>query len=137
MVIVDSSVLIDLLNRKVNPHTLWLEGESGRYVIGLTDLILYEVLQGARSESNAQAIQERLLRFQVWDTGGIQRAVAAAANFRKLRLLGVTVRKTVDCLIASFCIADGHQLLHRDRDFDAFETHLGLSVIHPPEAGTN
>ena len=137
MVIVDSSVLIDLLNRKVNPHTQWLEHESGRYVIGLTDLILYEILQGARNESNAQAIQERLLRFQVWDTGGIQRAVAAAANFRKLRLLGVTVRKTVDCLIASFCIADGHQLLHRDRDFDAFETHLGLSVIHPPETGTN
>ncbi len=64
--------------------------------------------------------------------GGEALAVAAANNYRLLRSRGITIRKTIDCLIATFCIAEGHILLHDDRDFDLFEDHLGLQVIHPP-----
>ncbi len=67
----------------------------------------------------------------VLSSGGVEIAVAAAENYRILRTKGITVRKTIDCLIATFCIREGHELLHRDRDFDPFEMHLGLQVIHP------
>ena len=71
------------------------------------------------------------MRFALILTGGEALAVAAAKNYRKLRSKGVTVRKTIDCLIATCCIEQGHSLLHNDRDFDGFEKHLGLRVIHP------
>jgi hypothetical protein len=64
-------------------------------------------------------------------------AMQSAENYRSLRRKGVTVRSTVDCLIATFCIEDGHQLLHRDRDFDLFEQHMRLHVLHPPDLPLN
>jgi hypothetical protein len=77
-----------------------------------------------------QKSAEQALNFEVFATGGVELAVATARNYRTLRALGHTVRKTVDCLIATLCL-DGHTLLHRDRDFDPFEKHLGLRVVHP------
>jgi hypothetical protein len=131
MVIVDSSVWIDALNGKITPETIWLGMALGREQVGLTSLILCEVLQGIRFDRRFRETEERLRAFQVFASVTAKLAVGAAQNFRKLQRRGVTVRKTIDCIIATFCIEEGHQLLHNDRDFDAFETHLGLRVLHP------
>lgn len=131
MVIVDSSVWIDYLRAGSSAESLLLDRDLVRRRIGLTDVILCEVLQGIEDESAAKRVQRELCKFVVWSTGGIRLAVAAAENYRKLRAGGYTVRKTIDCLIATFCLDANHELLHRDRDFDPFEVVLGLRVIHP------
>jgi predicted nucleic acid-binding protein len=131
MVIVDTTVWIDYLGGTSNAQTLWLDRELDRQRLGLTDLIFCEVLQGIRSETAFHQVQKELSIFEVFDTGGTEIALAAATNYRILRKQGHTVRKTIDCLIASFCLSAGHSLLHRDRDYDSFETLLGLQVIHP------
>jgi predicted nucleic acid-binding protein len=131
MTIVDTSVWIDYLLGIENLHTLWLDRELARASLGLTDLILCEVLQGLRSEKSFVAIRRQLSEFQIFNTGGEEMAVSSARNYRLLRGRGLTVRKTADCIIATHCIRSGHSLLHRDRDFDPFERHLGLNVVHP------
>ncbi len=131
MTIVDTTVWIDYLRGNSNPHTEWLDGEVDRQRLGLTDIILCEVLQGVRDDAVFERVRRDLSHFEVFDTGGEAIAVAAAGNYRSLRARGVTVRKTIDCLIATFCLAGQHALLHRDRDFDVFEKHLGLRVVHP------
>jgi len=131
MTIVDSTVWIDYLAGAANPHTEWLDRELNRQRLGLTDLILCEVLQGIREESTFARVRKDLAKFEVFDSGGEALAVASARNYRTLRAQGCTVRKTIDCLIATFCLSVGHSLLHRDRDFDSFEKHLGLRVLHP------
>jgi predicted nucleic acid-binding protein len=72
-----------------------------------------------------------LRQFEIFDTCGVELPIASARNYRQLRARGLTVRKTIDCLIAAFCIIDSHSLLHSDRDFDPFEEALALRVIHP------
>lgn len=131
MVIVDTTVWVDYLCSGQNVETEWLHRELERQRLGLTDLILCEVLQGVRNDASFPRVQRELAKFEVFETGGAELAVAAARNFRKLRQQGYTVRKTIDCLIATFCLRDGHALLHRDRDFDPFEQYLGLPVIRP------
>jgi len=131
MVIVDSTVWIDFLAARASPETLFVKKEFTRRKIGLTDLILCEVLQGLRDEASFERIRLLLTMLPMLDTGGAELAVASARNYRALQAKGITVRKTIDCLIATFCIEQGHALLHRDRDFDPFEVHLGLRVIHP------
>jgi predicted nucleic acid-binding protein len=108
----------------------WLNTETARQRLGLTDIILCEVLQGIRDESTFDHVLRELLQFEIFGSGGVELSVAAARNFRTLRQHGHTIRKTVDCLIATFCIMEGHLLLHRDRDFDPFERLLGLTVLH-------
>ena len=130
MVIVDSSVWIEYLRGALHPETVWLDRELQRQPLGLTDLILYEVLQGTRDSAFAQ-VQSDLLKFHVFRNCSLPLAIAAANNYRTLRSKGVTVRATVDCMIATFCLKNHHRLLHRDRDFDAFEKHLALQVVHP------
>ncbi len=130
MVIVDTTVWIDYLRGAENPETLWLERELQRQRLGLTDLILCEVLQGVRDQRTFAQVRADLLKFQVFQTGGTALAVAAAQNYRELRQHGYTVRKTIDCLIATFCLQAKHELLHRDHDFDSFEKVLGLQVVH-------
>ncbi|MGP8253437.1 MAG: PIN domain nuclease [Terracidiphilus sp.] len=137
MVIVDSSVWIDYLNDKVNGQTVWLENSIGQQDIGLTSLILCEVLQGVRYDRRFRETRQQLLTFPVFEGLGVNLAISAAQNFRVLQHRGVTVRKTVDCIIATFCIDEGHHLLHRDSDFDPFERHLALRVIHPPAIAPN
>ncbi len=131
MTIVDTSVWIDYLLDIENLQTLWLDRELASGGLGLTDLILCEVLQGVRGEKMFAKISRQLTKFPVFSTGGQELALASARNFRSLRTRGVTVRKTIDCIIATHCIRQGHILLHRDRDFDPFERHLGLRVVHP------
>lgn len=131
MVIVDTTVWIDYLAGTVAPHTEWLDRQLGVRRIGLTDLILCEVLQGIRSEAAFRQVRKDLFRFEVFNTGGESLAIAAAQNYRLLRSRGYTIRKTIDCFIASFCISEGHKLLHCDRDYDPFEKHLGLRVVNP------
>lgn len=131
MIIVDTTVWIDYLNGVKTPQTDWLDTEVERQRLGLTDLILCEILQGVKNEEQATETRRELMKFEVMPMSGIDLAVAAAQNYRKLRAQGRTVRKTVDCLIATFCLLNGHALLHNDRDFDPFEEMLGLRVIHP------
>ncbi len=131
MIIVDTTVWIDYLNGVATTQTDWLDAEVERQRLGLTDLILCEVLQGVRDEQRAEETRRELLKFEVMPMSGVDLAVAAARNYRALRAKGRTVRKTVDCLIATFCLIHKHALLHNDRDFDHFEQDLGLRVIHP------
>ena len=130
MVIVDTTVWIDYLNGVQTPQTDWLDTEVEKQRLGLTDLILCEILQGVKTDGQATETQRELMKFEVMPMSGIELAVAAAQNYRKLRAKGRTVRKTVDCLIATFCLTNGFTLLHNDRDFDPFEEILGLRVIH-------
>lgn len=131
MVIVDTTVWVDYLRGARNPETEWLDRQADQQRLGLTDLILCEVLEGIRSDQQFNRVRAELLKFQLFETGGEQLGIAAARNFRRIRERGRTVRKTIDCLIATFCLANAHTLLHRDRHFDAFEQHLGLAVLHP------
>jgi predicted nucleic acid-binding protein len=131
MVIVDTTVWIDYLGGVGNAESDWLDREAGRQRLGLTDLILCEILQGIRDDLAFRRVLRELRRFEVFETGDAELAIAAARNFRNLRQRGYTVRKTIDCWIATFCIRERHSLLHRDRDFDPFESLLGLPVIRP------
>jgi predicted nucleic acid-binding protein len=130
VVIVDTTVWIDYLRGTENPETNWLARELQVQRLGLTDLILCEVLQGIREQSTFDRVRTDLLEFQIFETGGNELAVAAAKNYRELRQRGYTAHKTIDCLIATFCLQARHELLHRDRDFDCFEKALGLRVVH-------
>lgn len=114
-----------------NAETDWLDAGMERRRLGVTDIILCEVLQGVRGDVAAKAVERELAKLEVFATGGVALARDAARNYRALRSRGHTVRKTIDCLIATFCLRERHSLLHRDRDFDPFETFLDLSVIHP------
>jgi predicted nucleic acid-binding protein len=131
MVIIDTTVWVDYLRGNITKETSWFESELKRQRLGLTDLNLCEVLQGVTDESMARQVLRELSLFEIYDTGGKELAVAAARNFRLLRHRGRTVRKTIDGLIATFCLKQGFSLLHCDRDYDHFEAILGLSVIHP------
>jgi len=131
MVIVDTTVWIDYLRGLQNAETNYFDRELGRQRFGLMDLTLCEILQGLKDEHASNRVLRELRRFELFESGGEELAVAAARNFRNLRRQGHTVRKTIDCLIATYCLRHGHSLLHRDRDFDPFEKILGLVVIHP------
>lgn len=131
MVIVDSSVWIDALWGTINRHSQWLNQSIGNERIGLTSVILCEVLQGTRTDAQFEQTRRRLLELAVYESFTADMSVAAARNFRFLRSRGLTIRKPIDCMIATFCIESGYRLLHRDRDFEAFELHLGLLVVHP------
>lgn len=131
MVIVDTTVWIDYLNGVQTPQTDWLDAQIDKQRLGLTELILCEILQGVKDEKQAAETLRELLKFEVLPVSGVELAVTAAQNYRYLRSKGRTVRKTVDCLIATFCVVNGHALLHNDRDFDPFEEMLGLRVVHP------
>jgi predicted nucleic acid-binding protein len=130
MVIIDTTVWVDYLRGAENPETRWLERELQRQRLGLADLILCEVLQGIPDSALFEQVRDDLLKFHVFETGGTDLAIAAAQNYRDLRQRGYTMRQTIDCLIATHCLQEGHRLLHRDRDFDPFEKVLGLEVVH-------
>src|SRR5690348_13196832 len=102
MIVVDTTVWVDYLRGTSSPHTAWLESNLAVERLGLTDLILCEVLQGVGTDAQFDAVQAELLRFEVHETGTIELAVEAATNYRRLRAVGRTVRRTIDCLIATF-----------------------------------
>ena len=129
MVIVDTSVWIDFLNQRETPQTLWLREGRGNEMIGLTSLVLAEVLEGIRYDGRFRQAQQYFRAMPVFDSVSSQVAVQAAQNFRTLRNLGITIRSTIDCLSATFCIGQGFRLLHNDADFEHFAQHLGLAVV--------
>jgi hypothetical protein len=137
MVIVDSSVWIDAVNGVPSAQAIWLHRRIDREPIGLTTLILCEVLQGMRSEKRFREVRDELQLLPVFENYSAGLAIEAAENYRFLRARGITVRKTIDCLIATCCIANGFQLLHHDSDFDPFEAHLGLDVLDPSTDALN
>lgn len=131
MVIVDTTVWIDYFRGTQTPQTVWLDSELERQRLGITDLILCEVLQGIQDDRQFSRARRELLKLEVCAMGGIELALAAAQNYRALRARGYTVRRTIDCLIATFCLLHDYILLHNDRDFEPFERVLGLRVLHP------
>jgi predicted nucleic acid-binding protein len=128
MILVDSSVWIACLQGRETAATEKLGDLVARQPLLIGDLILLEVLQGARDEAHASRIERDLRRYTIVPLLDGDLAPLAAGNFRKLRGLGITIRKTADLIIGTFCIEHGHTLLHDDRDFDGMQKHLGLQV---------
>jgi predicted nucleic acid-binding protein len=126
VIVVDSSVWIDFLNGHNARHVRRLRAVFGTDEIIVGDLMLCEVLQGLHSERAAQQVEALLRRFEIVPMAGDAIATAAARNFRFLRRRGITVRKTIDLLIGTWCIENGRPLLHNDRDFHPMARHLGL-----------
>ena len=129
MILVDSSVWIDYFGGYASPEADRLDALLGIEPLLTGDLILAEVLQGFSSDSDFRHARKLLESFEVVPLAGKEVCVQAADNFRTLRRKGVTVRKTIDTVIATCCIRNGYALLHSDRDFDPFVEHLGLRVV--------
>jgi len=128
--LVDSTVWIDYFNGVITAKTEYLDSAVGSELILVGDLILAEVLQGFRLQKDFVAARDRLVKFPLVNIVGSSIALKSAENYRQLRSQGITVRKTIDCLIATYCIENNLMLLHSDRDFDHFAAHLGLPVWH-------
>jgi len=131
MILVDSSVWIDYFRGASTPQVELLDSLLGAEPLAVGDLILAEVLQGFQSDRDFNRAKQLLHSFEMINIVDAGLAVQAARNFRILRGHGVTVRKTIDTLIATRCIHSGLVLLHCDRDFDPFALHLGLRVACP------
>jgi predicted nucleic acid-binding protein len=129
MILVDSSVWIGYFNGKINPQTDWLDFALGKEVIIVGDLILAEVLQGFKSDRDFYKAKELLSNFHFMEMLGQELAIKSAENYRFLRKKGVTVRKTIDVIIGTFCIHHNISLLHDDQDFDPLTKHLRLKAI--------
>jgi len=129
MVLVDTSVWVDYFNGLETPPTERLDQllGSGRLLTG--DLILAELLQGFAKDADYRTARRLLLELPCAELVGRDNALRAADYYRRLRKRGVTVRKTIDVLIGTYCIQHGHELLHADRDFDSMQRHLGLRVL--------
>ncbi|MDH3209175.1 MAG: PIN domain nuclease [Burkholderiaceae bacterium] len=130
MILVDSSVWIDYFRGSATPQTNRLDSLLGNEPLAMGDLILTQVLQGFATEREFNNARRLLAALDFVILGGVDVALAAARNYRKLRALGITVRKTIDTVIATRCILSGYTLLHSDRDFDVFEKHLALRCIN-------
>jgi predicted nucleic acid-binding protein len=134
MIVVDSSIWIAQLRGldTAGVHRLNSIDESGSIVVG--DLILLEVLQGARNERHAAEVERHLRQFPIEGVLDDELAVQAARNYRRLREKGVTIRKTIDLVIGTFCIERGYALLHDDRDFEPMAANLGLRVVQTQDS---
>ncbi len=131
MLVVDTSVWVDYFNGAENPQANFLHAVLDTTPILIGDLILTEVLQGFRNDPDFEKVHRTLGRFTQANMVDMDIAVQSARNYRFLRQKGVIVRKTIDSLIATYCIENEHELLHNDSDFDGYENYLGLRVIHP------
>ncbi|MFM9864166.1 MAG: PIN domain nuclease [Micropepsaceae bacterium] len=127
--LVDTTVLIDFVRGRPTDQVRKLDLliDAGGVVVG--DLILCEFLRGFDTEADARRVQQTLSRFASVELCGADIAVEAAANYRRLRALGITVRKTVDLIVGTYCIQHALPLLHNDRDYDPMAKHLGLRVL--------
>ena len=130
MILVDSSVWLDFFNGRSTLETDLLDGFLGNEPLLTGDLILTEVLQGFRADGDFRRASAALATLTFEPMVGREIAIASAQNYRRLRTLGVTVRKTIDVIIATFCVENGHRLLHADRDFALLEEPLGLRTVH-------
>ena len=128
MIVADTSVWIDYVNGVVTPQTNILDIELENRRVATGDLIIVEFLQGFREDKQFQEAKDLMDSLEYYDFVGREMAIKAAQNFRKLRKKGITIRKTIDVLIATFCMEYGFELLHNDRDYDSIEEVLGLRV---------
>ena len=129
MILVDSSVWIDFFRGTVTPQAEVLDRLLGEEPVAIGDLMMTEVLQGFSSEQDFNKARRLLGALDLVEIGGRDVMIEAARYFRDLRSRGITIRKTIDTLIATRCIVSGYRLLYSDRDFDPFVTHLGLERV--------
>ena len=132
MILVDSSVWIHYFNGIPTWQTDLLDNYLSNAPVVIGDLILTEVLQGFRSNKDFETAKNFLGALSFRQIGGYNVAIQSARNYRSLRKAGVTVRKTIDVIIATFCIIEGLTLLHDDRDFEPMEYHFSLETFTPP-----
>ncbi len=128
MILADSSVWVDFFNGKPTWQTDLLDNYLSHAPIIMGDLILTEVLQGFKSDKDYNTAKAFLSDLPFRQMGGYNVAVQSAENYRKLRKAGITVRKTIDIIIATFCIVEGLTLLHDDRDFEPITSHFPLKT---------
>ena len=128
MIVVDSSVWIAHLREQDSPQLRKFRALENTDDVVVGDVVLLEVLQGTRDEVHAARIERAMKQFHVVSMLDTRLAVLAASNYRHLRAMGITIRKSIDVIIATYCIENAHTLLHDDRDFEPFATHLGLSI---------
>ena len=128
MLVVDSSVWVDFFNDTANPAADLLQHllDHGEVRLVVPDLVLFEVLRGFRREHDYRQARLLMETLSIEAAGGTELALSAAQHYRSLRSQGITVRSPIDVLVAAFCIENDYALLHRDRDFDAFEDLRGL-----------
>ena len=129
MIFVDSSVWIDLFNKVDNAETRKLREVKSASDIMVGDVVLFEILRGARGDVHARQLEHELRIFETRAIMNEAVAIKAAANYRQLRALGISIRKMADMIIGTYCIENGHVLLHRDRDFLPMVKHLGLKEL--------
>lgn len=129
MIIVDTSVWIDYFNAVRSSQTKVLDSRLGKELFGVGDLILTEVLQGFREDAQYRRVKNDLLSLEIISMFSSKRAIRCADRYRTLRKKGITIRRTVDVIIASYCIDEGHTLLFSDKDFIPFVEHFGLKTI--------
>ena len=129
MIVVDSSVWIANLRNTVSEPVRVLRSLFEQELLLVGDVVVLEVLQGARDEAHAIRLARDLNAFDIVPMLGERIAAQAARNYRTLRSKGITIRKTIDLIIGTFCIEHGHTLLHDDRDFEPMRAHLGLQVL--------
>ena len=129
VIVVDTTVWIDLLNARDTPHVRHLNALVGAGEIVIGDLMLCEILQGLKNERSAREVEGWLRRFDIVSMAGDAIAVAAARNFRMLRSRGITIRQTIDLFIGTWCIENRLPLLHNDRDYRPMALHLGLTEV--------
>ena len=129
MIVVDSSVWVDYFNGQDTPQTTKLDALLGIEPLAIGDLILTEVLQGFRADADFTQAKDLLLSLTVFEMLGVENAIRSAEYYRTLRKRGITIRKTVDVIIATFCIVEGHSLLFSDKDFIPFVDQFGLREV--------
>jgi len=129
MIVVDSSIWIDYFNGTISNETDWLDDSLGIEPIIMGDIILAEVLQGFQDEKDFKTAKKLLIGCPFMDMIGQELAIKSAMNYRSLRQKGITIRKTIDVMIGTFCIHNNFFLLHNDKDFDPLEKHLKLKVM--------
>lgn len=129
MIVLDSSVLISHLSNVLHPEVALLRQLEDVETILIGDVVLLEVLRGARSDDEARFVESRLAMFEQASMLDPSLARQAASYYRRLRSLGITIRSSIDLIVGTYCLVHDHALLHRDRDFDHFEHYLGLKVL--------
>lgn len=129
MILVDTSVWIDYFNGADNTHTKALDAALAEGTVAIGDLIFLEILQGFKSDRDFRSARATLETLDQYEMIGHSMAIKSAENYRALRKKGVTIRKTADVIIATFCIENEIPLLFSDRDFNSFVEHLGLRAV--------
>lgn len=129
MIVVDTSVWIFALRNADRDSVAKLQFETGQGNVLVGDIVLLEILRGARDDRHASFLEAQLRKYPIAPMMDGRLAAAAAANYRRLRAQGITIRALADIVIATYCIEHGHHLLHDDRDFLPMAEHLGLRII--------